>query len=111
MGDFGGNAGLLSAWFDEQIGEWRFEYDTCSVGTQHIWWAVHVLDIVTLVFSLLYLTDVLGNVGFRLPRKEVNVAEQASHQASYLQVAGPDTGDWETSVEARRAKTKRKRKA
>lgn len=48
MGDFGGNAGLLSAWFDQDIGEWRFQYATCSVGTQHIWWAIHVLDIVTL---------------------------------------------------------------
>lgn len=48
MGDFGGNAGLLSAWFDQKIGEWRFHYATCSVGTQHIWWAIHVLDIVTI---------------------------------------------------------------
>ena len=47
MGDFGGNAGLLSAWFDQKIGEWRFEYSTCSIGVQHIWWAIHVLDLVT----------------------------------------------------------------
>lgn len=48
MGDFGGNAGLLSAWYDQDIGEWRFQYASCSVGIQHIWWAVHVLDILTL---------------------------------------------------------------
>jgi hypothetical protein len=48
MGDFGGNAGLLSAWFDHDIGEWQFAYSTCSVGVQHIWWAVHVLVLVTL---------------------------------------------------------------
>lgn len=47
MGDFGGNAGLLSAWFDSDAGEWRFAYSTCSIGVQHIWWAVHVLVLVT----------------------------------------------------------------
>ena len=48
MGDFGGNAGLLSAWFDYDIQQWRFEYSTCTIGIQHIWWAVHVLDIITI---------------------------------------------------------------
>ena len=52
MGDFGGNAGLLSAWFDNDLGKWRFAYSTCSLGVQHIWWAVHVLDLVTLGFLL-----------------------------------------------------------
>ena len=47
MGDFGGNAGLLSAWYDHGEGRWRFEYSTCALGTQHIWWAVHILDMVT----------------------------------------------------------------
>ncbi|KAI9869633.1 MAG: hypothetical protein M1830_005270 [Pleopsidium flavum] len=44
MGNFGGNAGLLCAWFDHRLGQWQFKYSTCSVGVQHIWWAVHVLD-------------------------------------------------------------------
>ncbi|KAI9673607.1 MAG: hypothetical protein M1817_002244 [Caeruleum heppii] len=60
MGDFGGNAGLLSVWFEpasssatdpDTAGEWRFEYTTCSLGRQHIWWAVHVVDLITLVFG------------------------------------------------------------
>ena len=51
MGDFGGNAGLLSAWFDEDAKEWRFAYSSCSIGVQHIWWAIHVLVIVTLGFG------------------------------------------------------------
>lgn len=50
MGDFGGNAGLLSAWFDPNMKEWRFEYSTCAVGSQHIWWAVHILDIIAVVY-------------------------------------------------------------
>ncbi|MCJ1353671.1 MAG: hypothetical protein MMC33_003658 [Icmadophila ericetorum] len=48
MGDFGGNAGLLSAWFDDGVGEWRFEYSTCAVGVQHIWWAIHIMLLVML---------------------------------------------------------------
>jgi hypothetical protein len=54
MGGFGGNAGLLSAWFDEEMWEWKFEYATCAVGVQHIWWAVHVMDLVTLIIAVLY---------------------------------------------------------
>lgn len=46
MGSFGGNAGLLSAWFDHEAGEWHFAYNVCVLGVQHIWWAVHVLDLV-----------------------------------------------------------------
>ncbi|MCJ1309365.1 hypothetical protein MMC25_003024 [Agyrium rufum] len=47
MGDFQGNAGFLSAWFDPESNEWHFEYASCMLGVQHIWWAVHVLILVT----------------------------------------------------------------
>lgn len=55
MGEFGGNAGLFSAWFDYDFGEWKTAYTTCALGTQHQWWAVHVLDSITfgLFLSLL----------------------------------------------------------
>lgn len=49
MGGYGGNAGLLSAWFDEDSWEWRFEYAECALGTQHIWWTVHIVDLITIV--------------------------------------------------------------
>ena len=56
MGSFSGNAGFLSAWFDnttnEGVGEWRFEYASCMLGVQHIWWGVHVLDLVVVVLGL-----------------------------------------------------------
>ncbi|KXS95776.1 hypothetical protein AC578_1732 [Pseudocercospora eumusae] len=52
MGDFGGNAGLLSAWWDKETNEWKFDYDSCMFGVQHIWWAVHVLDLVVLGFGI-----------------------------------------------------------
>ena len=54
MGDFGGNAGLLSAWFDPTTRKWRFDYSTCALGRPHIWWAIHILDICTII-SLNYI--------------------------------------------------------
>ena len=47
MGDFSGNAGLLSLWFDEESWDWRFEFANCTMGKQHLWWVVHVLDLIT----------------------------------------------------------------
>lgn len=46
MGDFGGNAGLLSMWFDHDAWEWRYEYVDCPLGRQHFWWLVHILDLI-----------------------------------------------------------------
>jgi hypothetical protein len=54
MGDFGGNTGLLSAWFDRDSWSWRFEYDTCALGTQHFWWAVHIVDLLVVVLVVAY---------------------------------------------------------
>ncbi|CAK4031281.1 Hypothetical predicted protein [Lecanosticta acicola] len=52
MGEFGGNAGLLSAWWDNDTREWKFDYESCICGVQHIWWAVHVLDIVEIALGI-----------------------------------------------------------
>ncbi|KAH7355723.1 hypothetical protein BKA66DRAFT_271656 [Pyrenochaeta sp. MPI-SDFR-AT-0127] len=52
MGEFSGYAGFLSAWYDPSIGvkgEWVFDFSTCGVGVQHWWWAVHVIDLITIV--------------------------------------------------------------
>ena len=79
MGDFGGNAGLLSAWFDEGVGEWQFEYSTCSIGVQHIWWAIHVLFLVSVgVASLAVLRSWLRpwDTPFVGERKESGVMDQ-----------------------------------
>jgi hypothetical protein len=62
MGDFGGNAGLLSAWFDEEAWEWRFEYATCPMGTQHLWWAVHILDLITVLVVVAVVVMKIGGV-------------------------------------------------
>ena len=59
MGSFGGNAGLLSAWFDYDTREWKFEYDTCALGVQHIWWAIHVLDFIVVGLGVGWMLAVL----------------------------------------------------
>ncbi|KAJ6092646.1 hypothetical protein N7486_007935 [Penicillium sp. IBT 16267x] len=63
MGEFGGNAGLLSAWFDADRGEWDYEITMCPAGVQHIWWAVHVTILVTGVVALLWVLTGLGRGG------------------------------------------------
>ena len=68
MGDFGGNAGLLSAWFDPSTREWAFDYSTCALGKQHFWWAIHVLDIITIIF--------LNYVGWTIFRSTKNRTDQ-----------------------------------
>jgi hypothetical protein len=54
MGDFGGNAGLLSMWFDQDTWEWQYEYATCPLGRQHFWWLTHILDLLALLGVVLY---------------------------------------------------------
>ena len=63
MGEFGGNAGLLSVWFDANtaVNEWKYEITTCAAGVQHIWWAVHVVDIVTVV--VFFVSVVVSGLG------------------------------------------------
>ena len=88
MGDFGGNAGLLSAWFDEKVGEkgeWRVEFRDCSLGTQHIWWAVHVTILVTVLVGFLY--GILCFVEISLEVKARRVKGEASGRTS-----GVDSG-------------------
>ncbi|KAI0127108.1 hypothetical protein BJ170DRAFT_631068 [Xylariales sp. AK1849] len=64
MGGFGGNAGLLSAWFDETDWEWRFEFVNCALGKQYFWWFVHIVDLITigvlLVYGILVLASAAG---------------------------------------------------
>lgn len=47
MGEFGGHAGLLSAWWNAEQQEWQYEYATCAAGVQHIWWAIQVVNVIT----------------------------------------------------------------
>ncbi|PHH66218.1 hypothetical protein CDD81_7811 [Ophiocordyceps australis] len=54
MGDFGGNAGLLSLWFNETSWQWEHDYVDCPLGSQHFWWLTHFLDLGTLAAVLVY---------------------------------------------------------
>jgi hypothetical protein len=52
MGEFHGTAGFLSGWYDREGEEWKFEYSSCPLGVQHIWWGVHIFDIVVIGLGL-----------------------------------------------------------
>ncbi|KAI8622947.1 hypothetical protein F5Y19DRAFT_29350 [Xylariaceae sp. FL1651] len=54
MADFGGNAGLLSIWFDEDSWEWKYEFATCALGRQYYWWFVHIFDLILLIVLIVY---------------------------------------------------------
>ena len=61
MGDYGGSAGLLSVWWDSVSSSWQYGFDTCALGTQHWWWAVHIIDLITIAaMSILALGKALG---------------------------------------------------
>lgn len=53
MGSYNGNAGLLSLWYDYEKMQWEYGFQTCALGVQHWWWAVHVLDLVIVIVVLI----------------------------------------------------------
>ncbi|KAH0539006.1 hypothetical protein FGG08_004456 [Glutinoglossum americanum] len=70
MGDYGGSAGLLSAWFSRQKGEWEYSYQDCRAGVQHWWWGVHGLDFVTVVWwAVVWMAGGLVREGKRTRRR------------------------------------------
>ena len=77
MGDFSGNAGLLSLWFDEESWDWRFEFANCRMGKQHLWWVVHVLDLITLGVGIAYV--VLTLVQHFVPMDSMSDAMPKKH--------------------------------
>jgi hypothetical protein len=97
MGGFGGNAGLLSIWFDEASWEWKTEYATCPLGTQHLWWFVHILDFIVVIGIVLFaVATVLSALGFNVDKSvERSVARLCTPQTK---LAGPDTPAKETDV-------------
>ncbi|KAK4149850.1 hypothetical protein C8A00DRAFT_18526 [Chaetomidium leptoderma] len=90
MGGFGGNAGLVSIWFDESSWEWKAEYATCPLGKQYLWWLVHILDLIVVVaVLLLVIATVLSALGLNVDTAvERSVARLCKPQTK---VAGADT--------------------
>ena len=85
MGEYGGNAGLLSIWFDARptVNEWKYEITMCAAGVQHIWWVVHVIDIVTVVVLFVYVVSGwgVGSSSSSSPKlEEVDTKEKARSQ-------------------------------
>lgn len=72
MGAYDGNAGLFSLWFDEKAWNWRFDFINCRLGKQHIWWVVHVIDLITFVLLFLYLAMNIAS-RFTESQKEVSI--------------------------------------
>jgi len=62
MGDYGGNAAMLSAWWDETIQEWTVEVAMCAVGIQHVWWGIHTFAAIELVLFLAAVVTYLREV-------------------------------------------------
>ncbi|KAI2469590.1 hypothetical protein F4781DRAFT_215380 [Annulohypoxylon bovei var. microspora] len=84
MGGFGGNAGLLSVWFDQDAWEWRFEFANCALGRQYFWWFVHIIDLIAVVALVLYgILQVAAAAGFdieerpttRVPVPKIEISE------------------------------------
>ncbi|KAL2350776.1 hypothetical protein BJ546DRAFT_377045 [Cryomyces antarcticus] len=99
MGQFGGNAGLLSAWFDPQLGEWRFEFANCALGVQHIWWAVHVLDLVVVLLAAVALAAsiVEARTGSRDRSRKVEAAVDGEVEQRVVAGDGDACTTWKHS--------------
>ncbi|KAI1205660.1 uncharacterized protein F4807DRAFT_442617 [Annulohypoxylon truncatum] len=87
MGGFGGNAGLLSVWFDENAWEWRFEFANCALGTQYPWWFVHIIDLIAIIGLVLYgILQALAAAGFdfenrpKVPVPKIEISEHSDDE-------------------------------
>ncbi|KAI9692466.1 MAG: hypothetical protein M1822_006697 [Bathelium mastoideum] len=96
MGSYGGNAGLLSAWYEggangaEGAGRWQVEYAACPFVIQHVWWAVHVIDLVLLG---LLLATAAAYLGERLPeRRQVKLKGQARDESLTSLISEDESG-------------------
>lgn len=93
MGGYGGNAGLLSAWFDEEKWEWRFEFDNCALGTQYVWWGIHALDLVTVGIGLVYAAVSLLASSIEEGKKDARAGAVAESGSGTTAVVGHPKGN------------------
>jgi hypothetical protein len=98
MGDFGGNAGLLSAWFDFQQGEWKYEIRMCKAGVQHLWWAVHVIDLITVIaLTTLLIADTKEKAETPSPKDETAISLVQGPTSKQEQPAAAKKGNKESA--------------
>ncbi|KAK8058027.1 polarized growth protein [Apiospora phragmitis] len=94
MGQYGGNAGLLSAWFDEETWEWKYEFTNCALGTQYPWWFVHITDLIAMVSFLLYgVLMVLSSAGYDVDQWPafIGVPTSTAEETKKTQINGKET--------------------
>ncbi|GAD93393.1 hypothetical protein NFIA_035720 [Paecilomyces variotii No. 5] len=95
MGEYGGNAGLLSVWFDfdPAVNEWKYDIIMCKAGVQHIWWAVHGVGIATFVvmfvWTLLSFVEVV--LSARRDEKKPTKGHTAMDGAKHVRNVSPKT--------------------
>jgi len=82
MGEYSGNAGLLSLWYDFDAGNWDYQITMCPLGVQHTWWAVHVLDIIAVAWMMARLATWLyrRTVGYTDKTKPTTRTETVSEE-------------------------------
>ena len=84
MGEFGGNAVLLSAWWDDESMRWRYEVGRCMLGVQHIWWGVHILDIFTVLFGIVAVILYFRQEKEGIPKGSKHKDQSRSHESTGL---------------------------
>ncbi|KAH8700301.1 hypothetical protein BGW36DRAFT_373832 [Talaromyces proteolyticus] len=85
MGEYGGNAALLSLWFnpDPEVNQWQYEIQKCAAGVQHIWWAVHGLALASLIGVSVLVGIYAGEIVCNLSsRKEPGKASREKQKKS-----------------------------
>ncbi|KAL6252518.1 hypothetical protein RBB50_000237 [Rhinocladiella similis] len=63
MGDYDGNAGLLSAWYDFSTREWKYDISRCGLNVK-LWWAVHVVDLIVAAVFTLWMVELVARMLF-----------------------------------------------
>lgn len=100
MGEFGGNAGLLSLWYDFEAQTWKYGLQMCPLGIQHVWWAVHVIDIIAVLILFGWVvewnlraraceTDAKGrrvNIGEDVNEKSVTLAKKVAETSTKIEL-------------------------
>ena len=86
MGEYDGNAAFLSAWYDEDEQDWGYAVSKCMLGPQHLWWAIHVLLLITVLCigaaTVEYQRSFLQRIRARRAQRKQKEREEEAKRAS-----------------------------
>jgi phosphotransferase system glucose/maltose/N-acetylglucosamine-specific IIC component len=54
--------------------EWKFDYSSCVLGVQHVWWTVHVVNVIAAIWAAVL--ALWYTIDFLLPAKKTVPAEK-----------------------------------